>query len=164
LIKKFILGLLLVSSVAQAELFQKDTLGIGVALGSGSLTVGRTTEDYFLLGASAEYFVMDNLSVGLGVLSWIGGTPTLNQFTLPLTYYMPLSERFRPYAGVFFRETLVSDGYDNYSSYGAKLGLAYILSRNSYIGFAMVSEKYGSNSLYEDSSSTYPEITFAFSF
>ena len=164
MIKKVLQGLLLLSSVGHAELFQKNNLGVGVALGGGSITIGREVQDYFIFGASTEYFVIDNLSVGVGYLGWFGGTPTLNQITVPINYYIPLETKLRPYMGVFYRETFVSDGYNNYSSYGAKVGVAYSFSKSAYIGFAMVNEQYGSNSLYRDSSSSYPEITFAFSF
>ena len=158
------MGLVLLSSVGYAELFKKNNLGLGVAFGGGSISVGRTSQSYTILGVSAEYFVVDNLSVGVGYMGWFGGTPTLNQITVPVNYYIPLGEKLRPYTGVFIRETFVSDGYDNYESYGAKVGLAYTISKNSYIGVAMVYELYGDNNFYTDSSSTYPEITFAFSF
>ena len=162
--KRIFLSLVFISSLSYAEMFKESDLGIGLAIGSGSITIAQETQTYALLGLSAEYFVVDNFSVGLGILSWIGETPTLHQFTLPVNYYIPISGKFRPYAGAFLRETLVSEGFDNYSSYGAKLGVAYTLSKKAYIAFALVNEQYEDNNLYSQTSSSYPEITFAFSF
>ncbi|WP_373002986.1 hypothetical protein [Sulfurimonas sp.] len=164
--KNILLALLLLSSVANAELFKKSNVGVGVAIGGGTVTTVRDgQQNYTILGVNADYFVIDNLSVGIGVMSWLGATPTLNQITVPVTYYMPLNEKLRPYVGAFVRKTYVSDGYEDFESYGGKLGVAMILSPNSYIGAGMISEHQSSCSNWQDSCSrTYPEFVFAFSF
>ncbi|WP_321779269.1 hypothetical protein [Sulfurimonas sp.] len=164
MIKNIIVSLILLSSISHAELFEKGNLGLGVIVGGGSINVNRKTQNYTIAGVSAEYFVMNDLSVGFGYVGWFGATPSLNQITLPVNYYVPLSEKFRPYVGAFVRETFVSDGYDDYFSYGAKVGLAYTISKKSYIGVAWVNEFYDNSSIFKDSSTSYPEVTFAFSF
>ncbi len=165
MIKKIIVvALLLLSSISHAELFQKGNLGLGVVVGGGSINVSRKTQNYTIAGVSAEYFVIDDLSVGLGYVGWFGGTPSLNQVTIPVNYYVPLSKKFRPYVGGFVRQTFVSDGYDDYLSYGAKVGLAYTISKKAYIGVGWVNEFYDDSSIFKDSSTSYPEVTFAFSF
>jgi len=164
LISKILLALLLISSISKAELFEKGNLGFGAIIGSGSITVGRSVQNYAIAGLSAEYFVIENLSVGLGYMGWFGATPSLNQLTIPVNYYVPLNQKYRPYFGAFVRETFVSTGYDDYTSYGAKGGLAYKMSRTSYLGIAIVGEFYGDNTIYKESSNYYPEITFAFLF
>jgi len=164
LIKKVLLGLALVSSLVHADFFVKGNTSVGVVLGSGSVSYGpRHTENYTIFGVNADYFVIDGLSVGLGYRGWFGGSPTKNQLTVPVTYYLPISEKFRPYAGVFVRETFVSGDYDNYESYGMRGGVTMTISRNSYIGVGVVQEYYsidGNN----DSSTTSPEFILAFSF
>ena len=162
--KKVLLGLLLVGSLVHADFFAKSNTSVGVAIGSSSISRGFKTETYTILGVNADYFVIDNLSVGLGYRGWFGGTPTLNQVTIPVTYYIPVSQKIRPYAGVFGRETFVSGEYDDYESYGVRGGVTMILSKNSYIGVGVVQEYYGSTKFQESSSSTYPEFIFAFSF
>jgi len=163
LIKKVLLGLALVSSLVHADFFVKGNRSVGVVVGSSSVSYGRHTENYTILGVSADYFVIDNLSLGLGYRGWFGGTPSKNQFTVPVTYYIPVTEKFRPYAGAFVRETFVSDGFDNYESYGMRGGVTMALSKSSYMGIGVVQEYY-SGDTFSDSSTTYPEFIFAFSF
>ncbi|WP_294960664.1 hypothetical protein [Sulfurimonas sp.] len=166
MIKKIILALLVLSSVANAELFKSSNVSLGLSIGNGNLTTVEDGEqNYTILGFSAEYFVQDNLSVSLGVMSWLGATPTLKQVTTTATYYVPLDQEFRPYFGGFARQTYVSDGYEDYESYGGRLGIAMILSPNSYVSFGVVSEHQSSCAEWQDScSSTYPELVFGASF
>jgi len=162
--KKVFLSLLLLSSISYAELFTQGRVGLGVIVGSGSSVTREGTQNYTIAGVSGDYFIVDNLSVGLGYMGWFGGTPTLNQITVPLTYYIPLEEKYRPYLGLFIRETFISDGYEDYDSYGAKAGVAFLFSKTSYLGIGVVQEFYGSGKYGDESSNTYPEIVFAFSF
>jgi len=166
LIKKVLVALLLLSSMLNAQMFKKTNLGLGIAVGGGSVTTAKDgRQNYTILGVSADYFVMDNLSVGLGYMGWLGATPTLSQFTLPVTYYIPTDKKWRPYFGGFVRKTYVSDGYDDYESYGGKVGVAMTLSPNSYFGVGMISEHQSSCSNWqEDCSTVYPEMVFGFSF
>lgn len=164
MIKKVLLGLALISSVSHAEFFAKGNTGLGLIVGGGSLTVGREIQNYTIVGVSADYFVIDNLSVGLGYMGWFGGTPSLSQVTLPVTYYIPATKKLHPYGGLFLRETFVSDGYGDYESYGVRAGVAITLSSKSYLGVGMVQEYYGSGRFQESSSYTYPEFVFSFSF
>lgn len=166
MIKNISLALLLLSSVASAELFKKTNLGLGVTIGSGTVSTVRDGEqNYTIIGVNADYFFIDNLSVGLGFMSWMGAVPTLSQITVPVTYYVPVNKQLRPYIGAFARKTYVSDGYDDYESYGGKLGMAMVLSPNSYIGVGLISEYQSSCSEWQDNCSrTYPEFVFALSF
>ncbi len=160
MIKKVLLVLAIVSSVVYADFFEKGKTSVGVVVGNSSTAY----DNYVIAGVSADYFVIDNLSLGLGYRGWFGGTHNRNQITVPVTYYIPLSEKFRPYAGAFVRQTFVSSSIvDDYESYGMRGGLTMALSRNSYIGVGVIQEYY-SNGIFEDSSSTYPEFIFAFSF
>ena len=168
MIKNILLSLFLIGTLVQADPFSKGNLGLGVVLGSGSITIEKRfsseVQNYTILGVSTDYFIYDNLSVGIGYRGWFGGEPTLNQFTIPVTYYAPLSEKFRPYIGVFGRQTLVnSDIYDDYSSYGAKIGVAYLFSPRAYLGFGWVTEKYSECDMSNECSNSYPEFVFSFS-
>ena len=163
MIKRVLWSLALIVSVVNADFFVKGNTSVGVALGSSSVSYARHTENYTILGVSADYFVIDNLSVGVGYRGWFGGTPTRNQITVPATYYISVSKKFRPYVGAFVRKTFVSDGFNDYESYGMRGGVTMALSSNSYIGVGVIQEYY-SGGIFEDSSSTYPEFIFAFSF
>ena len=166
MIKKLIVVLLLLSAILNAELFKQSNLGVGLIVGGGSVTTTKDgTQNYTIVGLNADYFVIDNLSVGIGYMSWFGSSPSLNQLTIPVTYYVPMNKKVRPYAGVFLRETFVSSGYKDYESYGGKVGAAMRLSPTSYVGVGLMAERYSSCSAWqEDCSSVYPEVIFAFSF
>ena len=164
--------LVLLSSLAFANPFGAGNKSIGITVGSGSVsytTTGLITtttyvENYFIVGVNADYFVFENLAVGLGYRGWFGGTPTINQGTVPVTYYIPTNSKFRPYAGAFYRYTYIADDqYDNYSSAGGRLGMA-ILFRNGYAGFGWVHEVYLDDNSRSDNSSGYPEAIIGFSF
>ncbi len=171
--KKILIILVLLSSLTFANQFGEGNKAIGITLGSGSVTLNETNhfgtiiktnvEDYYILGVNAEFFVLENLSVGLGLRSWFGGDPTLYQGTIPVTYYIPTNSRFRPYLGAFYRYTYVSGDYENYSSAGGRAGLA-ITYQSGYIGLGWVQEYYLDGDSLNDSTSGYPEMIIGFSF
>jgi hypothetical protein len=117
-----------------------------------------------ILGVNADFFVAENLSIGLGYRGWFGGDPTINQGTIPVTYYIPTNSKFRPYLGAFYRYTYIADDrFDNYSSVGGRAGLA-ITFQNGYVGFGWAQEYYLDSDSQSDSSSGYPEVVLGFSF
>ena len=162
---KNILALCLLGSVAIANPFSIHHKSVGVTLGNGSVSYGRSgSENYYILGVSADYYVYDNLALGLGYRGWFGGTPLIHQATVPLTYYIPTGSKFRPYVGAFYRYTYLSDSaYESYSSAGGRIGLA-ILFEHGYGGLGWVQEyRLDADSL-SDTSSGYPELVIGFSF
>ncbi|MCJ7765558.1 MAG: hypothetical protein MUP09_06410 [Thiovulaceae bacterium] len=166
--KRMIPILALLGSLSCADTFVAGSKSIGVTAGTGSVSyssgAGTNAENYFVVGVRGDYFVRDNLSVGVGFRSWTGGTPTLQQVTLPVTYYMPTQTRYRPYLGAFYRYTYVgSDRYENYSSIGARAGVA-ILFENGYAGFGWAQEVYLKRENVSSNSSGYPEAVIGFSF
>ena len=161
MIKKIILSVLLfVSSIVSADVFEKGNTSIGIVAGT-SYYYG---EQYAVLGVSADYYLVDGLSIGAGYRGWFGGNPRLNQLTIGSSYYIPLSRKFHPYIGGFVRETFVSND-KNYESYGARGGLAIAMSPNSYMSFGYAYEEYGNCSDFLDNcSSSYPELVFSLAF
>ena len=166
--KKIFVTLVLLSSLAFSNQFGAGNKAIGITLGSGSVSysVGpfSSVENYYILGVNADFFVAENLSVGLGYRGWFGGDPTINQGTIPVTYYIPTGSKFRPYVGAFYRYTYIADDlYDNYSSAGGRAGLA-ITFQNGYVGFGWAQEYYLDSDSRSDSTSGYPEVVIGFSF
>ena len=158
--KKIVLLFILVTSILRADPFEKGKLSLGVLLGSGSVAYQKNllndTQNYTLFGLYADYFIIENLSIGLGYTGWFGGTPPINQFTIPVTYYAPISERFKPYVGVYTRQTFIdSDIYDDYVSVGSRVGVTYLYKKNAYLGIGWVQDS-------EDGS--HPELIISFSF
>jgi len=166
--KKIFVTLVLLSSLAFANQFGAGNKAIGITLGSGSVSysVGpfSSVENYYILGVNADFFVAENLSVGLGYRGWFGGDPTINQGTIPVTYYIPTGSKFRPYVGAFYRYTYIADDlYDNYSSAGGRAGLA-ITFQNGYVGFGWAQEYYLDSDSRSETTSGYPEVVIGFSF
>ena len=159
--KLFLLVFLFLSTLSHADFFKKGNSSLGVVLGAGS----SNGESYTVAGISADYFVLDGLSIGAGYRGWFGIDPTQNQLTVSSNYYIPVTKKFHPYIGGFVRETFVS-GYEDYESYGARGGVAITMSSNSYMSFGYVYEEYGNceETVFRDCSSSYPELVFSLAF
>jgi hypothetical protein len=132
-------------------------------------TVGQDTaygNSYSVLGVNAHYFVADNLSVGASYSLWLGSDPSISQITVPVTYHIPLAIPFRPYVGAFYSHTFMGEdgrvNYDDYDSYGGRVGMSMITSSNSYVSFGWVQEVYDDGINKE--SRGYPEVSGGISF
>lgn len=161
--KKTLLALLLTNSIYASGLFSVGHKNFGFTVGQDS----AYGNEYTVMGVNFSYFVVDNISTGLTYYTWLGSEPSINQFTIPVTYHLPLKLPFRPYLGGFYSRTSVGENsagfdYDDYNSYGARVGATMQTSPNSYVSFGWVQEVTESG----DDSSTrgYPEISGGISF
>lgn len=159
-----VIGLAMPASAS--GLFVKGSKNFGATLGTGSLNYGFRNESYTILGLSASYFVLDNVELGVGYRGWLGGDPTLHQLTVPVTYYVPLKGKFRPYVGAFARQSWSSDSskVEDYQSYGGRIGGAMVTSKNSYVAAGWVQEYYADCNKFKDCSNGYAEFTFGIGF
>jgi hypothetical protein len=154
---------LMVSGVAMllplyAGVFDNGQKNVALTVGSGS----GYNSSYTIVGLTANYFALNGLSVGLGYRGWFGGTPTINEVDLPVTYYVPLKKNIRPYAGGFYRHSFISDGFDDYDTYGARAGLSYVKG-SGYVSIGWAQEWYSRDNG-DKSSRGYPEISAGASF
>ncbi|MEA1982831.1 MAG: hypothetical protein U9N39_04735 [Campylobacterota bacterium] len=156
-VRNILLALIVAGSLAQADIFKKGKSNFGVSLGTGS----SYNNTYTLVGVSGNYFVIDNLSVGLSYRGWFGADPMQNELALATNYFISISKKFRPYVGAFVRETLI-DGYDNRESYGVRGGVAMV-TKNTFVSLGYAYEHY-STCIKEECSISYPEIVFGLSF
>jgi len=156
--KKFFMALLIVTVCVRADVFDEGTMGAAVTVGSGT----GYNSTYTILGISANYFMLNGLSVGVGYRGWFGGTPTMNEIDLPVTYYVPLKSNVRPYGGVFYRYTFVSGDYSDYNTYGARAGISYVQGRG-YFAAGWAQEWY-ENAEGNKGTNGYPEIMAGISF
>ena len=172
--KKFAVSALLSASLLSGDiLFHSGAVALGLGVGGGSVSYltshGSDSQNYFIIGFGADYFVIDNLSVGLSALGWLGSSPTIMQYTIPVVYYFDTNSRFSPYGGVFYRYTdylgSYEDRYGNsyspasYSASGFKVGVVYKV-HFGYMGMGVVTEK----NFDTQETSTYPEFTMGFVF
>lgn len=163
---KILFIVLMIFPLLHADLFVKGDKTVGIALGSGSVDYSgrKGTENYTILGVSGSYFIMNNLSVGIGYRHWFGGSPSVDEVTVPVTYFMPIDPKYRPYGGVFYRRVFMGSGYDDNNVYGVRAGLTIRVSPQSYIGMGWVQEYYDDCDQRGDCTSGYPEVLFSFSF
>jgi len=156
--KRWLMAALVMAGSVQGADFEKGQKYVSFSVGAGS---GFNTT-YTIVGVSASYFVLRGLSVGAGYRGWFGGTPTMQEIELPVTYFLPLEGKVRPYVGGFVRHTFISSGYTDYDTYGARAGISYIEGKG-YVSAGWVQEWY-SNDNGSDSSRGYPEIAAGLKF
>lgn len=157
--KKVVLILAFLSSFLSADIFEEGRLSFGVSAGVGT-SYGNT---YSLVGLDANYFLVDNFSAGISYRSWFGAEPTQQELAFGANYFIPVNDKLRPYVGAFVRETFLSD-YTDFTSFGARGGVAITMSPNSYIGVGYAYEQYSSCVRDSECSTSYPEVVFVLSF
>ena len=158
--KKMILLLLTSSAIyADGGVFSVGTKNVGVTVGSDS-SFGN---NYTVIGANVNYFIIDSLSLGASYKAFLGGNPDINQVTVPVTYYLPLENTtYRPYLGAFYNRTFIEKPYKDYNIYGGRAGLSLQTSQNSFMSFGWVQEF--SNTADDSENRGYPEFSGGFSF
>jgi len=162
--KKLLILVLVVMSL-QADMFDQGSKTVGLKIGSASIG----NEQYFIAGLNGNYFVVDNLSVGLGFEKWFVGDPDISKVTLESTYFLEINEKLHPYAGIIYRRILVSGSdrfgrsYDDTNAYGARAGLAFTRGRFLLSG-GLVHEIYDTTENLFNDSETYVEFTIGFVF
>jgi hypothetical protein len=166
--RKFLLVLLILVLPAAASArtavpgaFAQTKIRVGVFGGVGN-TLGQS---YGLFGVGAGYYLVNGLEVGLDYEAWVFNSPTIQKLTPQLRYVVWQAGAIKPYGGVFWRNTWISDNYPDYKSWGGRLGVAYQQGR-SYLALGIVYEQIIDNDelRYSDDSWTYPEISFWFTF
>lgn len=162
--KRLIFIFIIFFTSINADTFSQGSIGVGIIAGGGSLNTNSGTKNYNVIGVNADYFIADSLSVGLGYTGWFGNSPSISQFTVPISYYIPLNEKFTPYIGAFYRYTYMGRPYNDYSSYGVKAGVAMKISRRAYLGAGWTEEYYGDCSNFKECSTGYPELLVIFTF
>ena len=165
MINKVIFFILLFTTVLNAQIFQQSSMNFGVSIGASSVVTNNSSTDYATIGLDFDYYILDGLSVGVGYRGWLGASPSINQVSMPVTYFMPFHNRYRPYIGAFIRETFVFNGNEDYTSYGGRAGISVIISSNSYMGMGWVVEDSSYCSNYaNDCSLSIPEFFYGVSF
>ena len=161
-----LLIIVFVFQAANADAAGRDPFGAGssrvtVIVGNGY----AFDNSYLIIGVGAAYFVADGLDVGIDLESWTGSSPGITKVSPRLDYVFNTAGPLRPYAGVFYRRTMIS-GQNDLDSIGGRAGLYFISGKGIYVGAGLVYESYLScqTSVYSSCEDTYPEFVVAFSF
>lgn len=133
-----------------------------------SLFIGGATafgEHYRIIGAGLGYYVIDDLELGLDAETWQGNDPRITRYSPQIMYVAPLGERARPYAGVFYRRTLI-DQYKDLSDAGGRAGMLFLSGKGAYFGVGAVYERHlgCDRTVFESCSDSYLEVLVALIF
>jgi hypothetical protein len=144
-----------------AGIFGQGRTNVSLVAGNGY----AFNNSYLVIGASASYYVIDGLGVGLSLENWSGADPGITKYSPFVQYVIYQASVVQPYLGAFYRHSTIS-GQSSIDSVGGRAGFYFASGSNVYIGVGMVYESYNdcANAGYTSCSSTYPEITLAFGF
>jgi hypothetical protein len=157
---------LIVFQAASVNAAERDAFGAGstrlaVIVGNGY----AFDNSYLLIGVGAAYFVANGLDLGLDMEFWTGSSPSITKISPRIDYVIKTGGSLRPYAGLFYRRTMI-DGLDDLDSIGGRAGLFFTSGKGLYFGAGVVYENYLScdTKIYSSCDDTYPEFIIAVSF
>lgn len=116
--------------------------------------------NYFVVGASISYNVLDGLAAGLSLEKWSRGDPGITKYSPFVQYaFFVDGSSVTPYVGAFYRHTVV-DGLPDINSVGERAGINVVSGSNAYISFGFVQEVYLNcqESVYRTCRETYPDF------
>lgn len=148
--------------VAQAtELFAQGQTQFSLVVGNGY----ALDRNYFVIGASASYYVLDGLGVGMSLERWSGGDRNISNYAPFAQYVFLPGSSVRPYVGGFYRHTSI-DGLPGINSVGEQAGITIASGSNAYVSAGLVHESYldCQNTVYRSCSSTYTNVSVTFGF
>lgn len=120
---------------------------------------------YMVIGASAAYYVLDGLGVGLAVESWSGADPAITKVSPFAQYVFYQVSTVQPYVGGFYRHTAIA-GLPGLNSAGGRAGIYLVSGSNSSVSAGLVHESYldCDTAVYRSCSATYSEVSIIFGF
>jgi len=137
------------------------------AFGIGGSESSSNGDTYLAVGASAAYYVLDGVSVGVSATyefpSGSGPSieivsPSLRYAAKPLLPYSPIV----PYVGAFYSHYFIGSPYSDEDSIGANAGGLFISGRTVF-GLGVAVERLVS-SCTTDCTQVYPDITIGIAF
>ena len=150
-----------VSAAEAADMFEQGRTHLALVMGNGY----AFNNNYFVIGASASYYVLDGLSIGLALENWSGGGPGITKYAPFAQYVFYQASPVQPYVGVFYRHTAV-DSLPGINSIGERAGVYFASGANAFVSIGLVHESYldCQTTVYSTCSSNYPDVSFTFGF
>jgi hypothetical protein len=153
-------ALFTMTSTAGAGGFDAGAKRFSLQIGAGS----AFGQSYTVFGVGFDYAVIDGLFLGLDASVWSGADPRIYKFSPQASYVFNRGGELKPYGGVFYRNTAI-DGQADLDSAGFRAG-AYVSQGSGYhLSVGYVYERYLSceESVYNDCTDSYPELSLSFS-
>jgi hypothetical protein len=157
-----ILSVFPVSAAAEGGMFGQGRAQFSLMAGNGY----AFDNNYFVIGASAAYYVLDGLGVGLSFENWSGSGPGITKYAPFVQYvFYQSSSSIQPYIGAFYRHTAI-DGLPGINSVGERAGINIAAGSNAYFSVGFVQEVYLNcdESVYSTCRETYPDLGITFGF
>jgi hypothetical protein len=142
-------------------IFEQGSTQFFVLGGNGS----AFNKNYLVIGAGANYFVVDRVGVGLSFENWSGSSPGIKKISPSIQYVFHRPDSFQPYVGGFYRHSAIAD-QSSINSVGARAGVYLPIGSKSVVGVGLAYESYLScrTATYNSCSEAYPEVSFIFGF
>ncbi len=161
--KRSMIPLLLLVSLATAAIagpFDQGKTQFSLVVGAGT----AFNQNYTVLGAGLDYFVIDGLQLGVDIQAWSGGDRSIQKISPQMRLVLDTGSALQPYLGVFYRKTYI-ENFEDLESVGGRAGV-YLRSGGDYqVGAGYVFENYKNcnNVSFNDCTVSYPELTLSIS-
>jgi hypothetical protein len=146
------------ATAVHAGPFDQGKMSFSLIAGAGS----AFNQNYTVIGAGIDYFVLDGLQLGLDAQAWMGGDRSIYKLSPQARYVLDIGDTIRPYIGVFYRKTYIQN-FDNLSSVGERAGV-YLQSNRKYslsVGYVFEQYQNCDNTIFNDCTNSYPELVLS---
>jgi len=107
------------ASGAGTSAFKARTARLSVLAGGNT----AFDQNYTIVGIGVGYYVADGIEAGLDAALWSGAHPRIYEAGPQLRFVLNASEVLKPYAGIFYRRTVI-EGYRDADTAGGRAGLS----------------------------------------
>ena len=117
------------AEVGAGASFGQGRTQLSVFGGSGS----AFSQDYFILGVGANYYVLQGLGLGLNFESWFGETPSIYKLTPSVQYVFTQVPSVQRSVGGFYRRVFI-EIFPDLDSVGLRGGAYLPVGPNMHLG------------------------------
>jgi len=158
-IKLLAAALCTLTSGLYAGPFDKGSTSISLVVGAGT----AFNQNYTVVGAGIDHFVLDGLQLGLDAQAWLGGDISIYKLSPQARYVIDTGAALKPYVGVFYRKTFF-ENLNDLESVGGRVGVYFRTDGNVSLSAGYVFENYldCDETVFADCSDSYPELVLSF--
>jgi hypothetical protein len=157
-----VLWLLTSAAPAQAQSFARGTTSLALMIGAAE----QLQRNYTLVSGRAGYYFADDVEASVALDAWFGNDPKIYKLTPELRYVYSAPRAVKPYVAGFVARSFYEGSVADTSSYGARAGAYFPLSRRSFLGLGLVHERFKDcdAQVYGDCRQTFTELSLHFVF